>query len=28
MKAMFEEYLPLTAEEKKQKLQAYIQSLN
>ena len=28
MKAMFEEYLPLTAEEKKQKLQVYIQSLN
>jgi calcineurin-like phosphoesterase family protein len=28
MKAMFKEYLPLTAEEKKQKLQAYIQSLN
>ena len=28
MKAMFEEYLPLTVEEKKQKLQTYIQSLN
>ena len=28
MKAKFEEYLPLTVEEKKQKLQAYIQSLN
>jgi hypothetical protein len=28
MKQMFKEYLPLTLEEKKQKLQAYIQSLN
>jgi len=27
-KQMFKEYLPLTLEEKKQKLQAYIQSLN
>jgi hypothetical protein len=28
MKQMFEEYLPLTVEEKKQKLQSYIKSLN
>ena len=28
MKQMFQEYLPLTLEEKKQKLHEYIQSLN
>ncbi len=28
MKQMFQEYLPLTLEEKKQKLQEYIKSLN
>jgi len=28
MKQMFKEYLPLTLEEKKQKLHEYIQSLN
>jgi hypothetical protein len=28
MKQMFKEYLPLTLEEKKQKLQEYIRSLN
>ena len=28
MKQMFKEYLPLTFEEKKQKLQEYIRSLN
>jgi len=28
MKQMFQDYLPLTLEEKKQKLQVYIQSLN
>jgi len=28
MKQMFKEFLPLTLEEKKQKLQEYVQSLN
>ena len=28
MKQMFQEYLPLTLEEKKQKIHEYIQSLN